>query len=127
MHPQMTQISPIEAHLRNLRNLWIKIQVIRENALLNQASAAFPTLRCGINSRFPNVSAPPRMQVRPIEAADTEPRCGSSCGGKRPGEVSRVAPAAQPFAMLQKALGLQDGSHRLLPRFLVARCIHRKG
>jgi len=30
MYPQMTQISQIEAHLRNLRNLWMKIQVIRE-------------------------------------------------------------------------------------------------
>jgi len=30
MYPQMTQISPIEAHLCHLRNLWKKIQVIRE-------------------------------------------------------------------------------------------------
>ena len=57
MYPQMTQISPIEAHLRHLRNLWIKIQVIRENALLNQAFAAFQTLRCGFNERFPGLSS----------------------------------------------------------------------
>ena len=32
MYPQMTQISPIEAHLCHLKNLWMKIQVIREDA-----------------------------------------------------------------------------------------------
>jgi hypothetical protein len=30
MYPQITQISQIEDYLRNLRNLWMKIQVIRE-------------------------------------------------------------------------------------------------
>jgi hypothetical protein len=42
MRPQMTPISPIEAHLRHLRNLWIKIQVIREMLIESTQTVTAP-------------------------------------------------------------------------------------